>query len=54
MPTVDVPHDIHEAVKDYAQDHGMSVPEAYVELVEYALNNIGGEDEDEDLQSGII
>ncbi|MDY6780310.1 MAG: hypothetical protein SV760_07160 [Halobacteria archaeon] len=55
MPEVDVPERIHDSVKDYAQRRGMSVTEAYVELVEYALNNIEDDDEDgdDDLRSGI-
>ncbi|MFP4631929.1 MAG: hypothetical protein ACOCT0_04530 [Halobacteriota archaeon] len=55
MPTVEVPADLHDAVKDYAQRHGLSVPEAYVELLEFALNNLGDGDEegdDEDVRSG--
>lgn len=55
MAEVEIPDELHEAVKDFAQQHGLSVPEAYVELVEYGLKDIGSDegDEDEDLRSGI-
>jgi hypothetical protein len=53
MTEVEIPGSLHESVKDYAQRHGLSVPEAYAELVEYALNNIDGERDDEDPRSGI-
>lgn len=54
VPTVDVPESLHDAVKDYAQRHGITVPEAYAELVEYAINNIEGDrEDDDDLRSGI-
>lgn len=52
MPTVEIADPLHEKVKDYAQRHGIAVPEAYAELVEYALNNIE-EPDDEDPRSGI-
>lgn len=53
MPEVEFPEELHGSVKDYAQRRGLSVPEAYVELVEYALNNVEPRDDDDDLKSGI-
>ncbi len=55
MADVEIPDDLHESVKDFAQERGLSVTEAYVEIVEYGLRDIAsdGEDEDDDLKSGI-
>lgn len=53
MVSVDIPQDLHDAVEEYAETHGISMSRAYVELIEYALNNIEPEDDDDDLRSGI-
>lgn len=55
MAQIEIPDELHDAVKDFAQNRGLSVPEAYVELVEYGLNDLTSDDEDEDddLKSGI-
>lgn len=53
MTEIEIPPSLHGSVKDYAQRHGLSVPEAYVELVEYGLNNIDGDRDDDDPRSGI-
>ncbi len=54
MADVDIPDELHDRVKDYAQRRGISVTEAYAEIVEYALREMEtGDDEDDDLKSGI-
>lgn len=55
MAEVEIPDELHESVKDFAQSRGLSVPEAYVEIVEYGLRDITSDegDEDDDLRSGI-
>lgn len=53
MPSVDVPDEIHREVEEYADNHGLSVRNAYLELLEYALNELGERDDDDDLRSGI-
>lgn len=51
MPQVEIPPEVHEKVEEYAQNHGYTVAQAYVELVEFALRET--EPDDDDLQSGI-
>ncbi|MDY7081615.1 MAG: hypothetical protein SXQ77_04215 [Halobacteria archaeon] len=53
MPTVNIPSEIHEKVDEYADKHGISESQAYVELLEYALRNAEPKDDDDDLRSGI-
>lgn len=52
MPSVDVPTEIHSEVEEYADNHGLSVRGAYLELIEYALHELESGDDD-DLRSGI-
>lgn len=47
---VEIPSEVHEKIKEYAQKHGCTVEQAYVELVEFALRET---EPDDDPQSGI-
>ncbi|MDY6774568.1 MAG: hypothetical protein SV253_00515 [Halobacteria archaeon] len=45
--SISIPDEIHDEVLEYAEKHTESVDQAYVELVEFALNNVE-HDPDED------
>ena len=42
-PSIDIPFELHGAVKDFAKKRGIPVSEGYVVLLNEGLDNDGGE-----------